>query len=263
MFSFVITSKRQRIERFIKIIFIRKIMEKAMRVEEGRTKLYVPHLDGKIVFAHPKVDPGTYANVGAEISEQGLIRPTMAQTASLVYSAFQDKDNKYSQEIEKSLEERWLWAFTGNRYVKSDNGVYIEDNPEIRGGKILIDSRDNLIKRLESNDNSVRLVPFGFKVGEQTSGELERNPYIVGLAGEEGAKKLAEVADIYKLKPWVFALGKDNFDNEETRVSALSSGWGVRRRLVVDGDYFGSGRVGGGGGCAFGVFDAEGNVNKK
>jgi len=122
---------------------------KAMRVKEGITKLYVPHLDGEIVFAHPKVGFGTYTEVGGEISSQGLTRPTMAQTASLVYAIFQDRDNKYSKEIGRTLEDRWFWIFTGSRYSETDGGVYIEDDPEIEGGRFIVDSENNLFKRLE------------------------------------------------------------------------------------------------------------------
>jgi len=229
-----------------------------MRVEEERTKLYVPHLDGEITFAHLKIGPGTYASVGTEISAQELIRPTMAQTVSLVYSAFQNKDNKYSQEIKKILKDKRFWGFTGNRYVKSDKGIYIEDNPEIKKGRVLVDNRDNLIKRLESNDDSVRFVPFGFRTEEQFPENLEKNPYVIGLAGEEGAEKLAEVADMYKLKPCVFVLNNDIFINEIIRVSALGSGWSFGKRLALYGDFADDG-----GGDAFGMFDAEGVVNEE
>jgi len=213
-----------------------------MRIKENKTKLYVSHLGGEITFAHPNVGPETYVNVGTEISTQGLIRPSMAQTASLVYSAFRYRDSKYSQEIERILKNEWLWVFTGNRYVKSDNGVYIEDNPKIKEGKILIDNRDNLIKRLESNDNSVRFVPFGFEKGEQKLRELEKNPYVIGLAGKEGAEKLAEVAGTYKSEPLIFVLNKDDFDSEKTKVSIMGSGWGFGKRLVF-GSSHGDGRI--------------------
>ena len=189
---------------------------KGMKVKEGRTIITVPHLDEELTFAYPVKGPGTYQNVKKQIdldkTPSQLYRPTTAETISLVYSAIQDKDNKYSQEILKILNEKYFWCFTKNRYVPHE-GVYI---------------RDDISDKVEEE----RFVPFGFKVGEQSTKEFERNPFVITNAGEEGAQKLAEIASELKKIPYVWSC--ENVDQEIERVTDLFSYW-IRGRLNFDG----------------------------
>jgi hypothetical protein len=218
---------------------------KGLNVREGRTYLDVSHKNGILSFVSPVFGPGNYFNVQKSIESAELKAPTMAETVSLVYSAFNSQD-RHSEEIKKIMEGRYFLAFTGNLYVPS-KGVYIQDNPALNNGKLIMEEGD-LVKKLESNDSSVRYVPFGFNTGEQTSRELERNSYITALAGEEGAEKLAEIADFYKEKPYVFSFNSVN--KLTSRISALFAYWYGHRLSVC-----GVGHVGGrGGGYAFGVF---------
>ena len=124
--------------------------------------------------------------------------------------------------------------------------MILESNPRIENGRWDMNKK-SLIKRLEENDHLVKFVPFGFKTGEQTSGELGKNSYVVARYGNEGAEKIAEVADKYKKKPFLYAF--DSVDEEKVRMSALDGFWGFGGRLGVDGDYW----VGSGGGRSFGV----------
>ena len=137
-----------------------------------------------------------------------------------------------------------LWAFTGSLYFPK--GAYVQNNPETRDGMPFMEESD-LIKRLEANDTSVRFVPFGYETREMTSLKLAKNPYVIALAGEEGAEKLAEVADKHK-KHMPCLSSFDSVDKPLTRVSVLSSVWNFGRRLFV-GDYRGNVS----GGYAFGV----------
>ena len=77
--------------------------------------------------------------------------------------------------------------------------------------------------------------------------EIAKNPYIIALAGQEGAEKLAEVVGKHKKKSYLWS--SEYVNKQLTRVSALNSYRDSFRRLDVDGDYHGYG----GGGCAFGV----------
>src|SRR3989339_838126 len=55
----------------------------------GKTYLTrIPHERGEITFQHPSFK-GTYGSLAQQIDADGLQRPTSAQTASLVYDAFQ------------------------------------------------------------------------------------------------------------------------------------------------------------------------------
>lgn len=223
-----------------------KTQTQGLRVEEGegRTKLLITHKGEDLTFLHPAYGPNTYVNVGTQIEQNRLARPTMAETASLFHVAF-NSDDKYSEEIRDIMKNRWLWAFTGNLYVPN-KGVYVQDYPEIRDGTPFMDE-SKLVKRLEANVSDVRFVPFGFKIKSMSPSELEKNEYIIALAGEEGAEKLAEVADKYRDTPYLW--GFKSVDEPLTRVSALGSLWCVGRRVGVLGDIHGKGRDG----CAFGV----------
>jgi len=169
-----------------------------LRVEEQRTKLFAPHNGGELTFLHPPYGPDTYANVGLAIVQDNLRRPSMGETASLVHAAF-NSDNKYSTEIKDIMRQAWLWGFTGTLYTP--DGAFIQDDPEIRDGMPFMD-RGSLEQKLKEGDPTVRFVPFGYKVGEISPLELAKNPYVVGLAGEEGAEQLARVADKYSGKPY-------------------------------------------------------------
>ena len=210
---------------------------KQIRVNErtdGRTELTVNHNNQDLTFIYPSFGPNTYANVQNEIEQAKLKTSTMSQTASLVDSAFNSKD-RYSQEIQKLLKEKWLWTFTGILYVPKE-GAYIQDDPEVKKGMPFME-KSGLVKLLEANDPSVRFVPFGFKTGEMSSSKLAKNKFAIGLAGEEGAEKLAETASKFKDQPYLY--GFESVEEAVTRVSALYSGWYSDHGLDVYGDYYG------------------------
>ncbi len=202
---------------------------KGLEVREGRTELIVPHLGERLVFVYPAKGPDTYFRIAEQLQETDLQQPTMEETASLVYAAWQNPDNKYSRDIIKKLKDFQLWGFTGILYVP-DEGAYIQDNPEVREGRIYMD-KEALEKRLKKGDSRVRYVESGaYRTGQQSGFNLERNQFVQALAGKEGAKKLAEVASKYRYSPYLVL---ENTIEESTAVSALevaqlysySSGW--------------------------------------
>ena len=194
---------------------------------------------------HPAYGPGTYADVKSAIEQDKLKGPTMAETVSLVYSAFDSSTNRYSTEIKEIMAKELLWAFTGTLYVPN-KGAYIQDDPEIKNGMPFMEE-SGLIKKLEARDSSVRFVRFGYQVGEMSPLQLAKNPYVIAFAGEEGAEKLAEVSDKYKYKSFLWSF--ESVDEITTRVSALDFDFG--RRLSVDSGLHGDYRNG----RAFGVFE--------
>ncbi len=204
-----------------------------IRVREGRTYLDVPHLDSEITFIHPAKGPGTYVEIARQLEEYNLLPPTMAHNSSLVHSAWQNPKEKYSNEIINILRNNWLLCFNGILYEPKE-GAYIQDNPKIENGEIIMDKSD-LIKRLEANDSSVRFVRFGYKIGEQSHSDLERNPFIIGLAGEEGAKKLAETSVNYKLNPYVWSF--DFVNGSLVRAASLYEDRDDYRLVVSGGSY--------------------------
>ena len=185
-----------------------------MKIKEGKSYLTVPHEGEKLSFQHPTFK-GTFRSVAEQIDKAGLKRPRSAETASLVYDAFQNKDGKYESEIIGILKDNLFWEFTGNLYLPKsngpagvssgeeiNNGVILEHNPKIENGKLIMD-KNSLIKRLKENDSQVKFVPFGFKIDSQNSFEFQKNPYIQARYGKEGAEKIAEVASKYTNKPYI------------------------------------------------------------
>ena len=233
-----------------------KIQTNQYRITKGQTLIEVPHKDSILTFVYEKYGLDTYANVAESIDKEGLARPTMAETASLVHPAFtSEKEEPEFKDIKQTMKSNWLWAFTGNLYIPN-KGVYIQDNPEIRN-KMPYMEESELVRKLESKDESVRFVPFGYQTESMYPRELAKNEYIKALAGEEEAEKLAEVADKHKNKPYIWSF--KSVEQPLTRVSALNSSWGLDLRLVVDGYSRGYIR----GGFAFGVQKAGEASRKK
>src|SRR3989338_10437682 len=212
---------------------------KTLRIKEGRAELTVDHLGRDLTFIHPHFGPDTYANVGSQIEQAGLIRPTISEITSLAHTSYNSDDN-YSKKIQKLMKDYWLRGFTGSLYVPN-KGAFIQDDPQIRNGMPFMDESE-LVRKLEANDPSVRFVPFGFKVEEMTPTHLAENKYVQALVGEEGAEKLAEIADKHRNKPKLWSF--ESVDEPLTRVSALNSDWYLDGRLYVDGYVRGDGRDG-------------------
>ncbi len=221
-----------------------KTETKQYGIRRGQTEIDVPHKDGILTYAYDKHGPGTYAEVADSIDKAGLCQPTMAETASLVHTAFHADEPEFDA-IRQLMKGNWLWAFTGSLYTS--RGTYVQDNPVIRDGIPYMEESE-LVKKLEAGDKSVRFVRYGYPTGEMSSIELAKNAYVKALAGEEGAEKLAEIADKRKQRPYLWSL--KSVRKPETRVSALDSDksfdW---HGLYVYGDYRGSY----GDGHAFGV----------
>ena len=189
------------------------------KISRGKTLIEVPHEGSNITFGCKLHGPDSYACVGMSILMDGLARPTMAQTASLLHAAYLSKQIEPEFSLIKSkLERNLLWAFTGWLYVPA-KGIYIEDNPKTPN-RMPTMNESELIKKLEASDKSARFVPFGFLTGEMTPRELAKNHYLIRLAGEEGAEKLAEVSAMFKDKP---ALHIYYSGSQNSRVSALLS----------------------------------------
>lgn len=209
-------------------------MEDKFNIKRKSAYLDVPHDNESLRFLATHFGLGDYKQIGDEIRSRGLIKPTIAQNASLIKEALEDTANDI---IWRLGQHCGVWAFNGLLYVPKE-GVYIQDRPQINNLGISMEKSD-LIKMLEANDPSVRFVPFGFKTGEQTPQELATNQFVVGLAGEDGAEKLAEIALNFRLNPIVSELSDDfcfRYSTQpETRVASLSSAGGINGCIRVGG----------------------------
>ncbi|MDP1729176.1 MAG: hypothetical protein Q8L27_03175 [archaeon] len=132
----------------------------------GRTEMRVAHEKGRVTFVSPARGPNVYAKVQEAITQDSLIAPTMGQTASLAYTALQNKKESEFHDVISKLDNNWLWAFNGILYTpKGDgdyqNGAIIQDNPQVKNGRVSL-VKSELVKKLEAGDKSVRFVNFGF-----------------------------------------------------------------------------------------------------
>jgi len=182
-------------------------------------------------------------------------RPTLAQVVSLAHGALDVLDLGLSnQEIrdrtaDKSIHNaRWvrdyamgrhrLWGFTGN--LVTPEGIYIRDRPTVKnipfhmGISEISDTISDGILQIENNifyqwnaeSDSVRFVPFGFKTGELTPEDAVENAYIIGLVGQEGAEKLADIGERLGYKIILKAGSPSEDGSQHTRVSSLDiAGW--------------------------------------
>jgi len=207
------------------------------KIVEARTEIYVPHLGETLAFSLPMQGQDYFQKVMNAIDTDNGLRPTTAQTLSLVDLALKNKDNEYCKDILSKFRNQYFWSATENLWGKEDVIVY--DNVD---GKMPSD-RTSLIKRMKDGDNAVRVVPYGFKIERQSVDELLKNPYVIAQVGNKDmldvVKRVAE--GVSKNKPFVWALGSQNSDVK--RYTALSSIWDGDR-LVFSGDGDGSGNDG-------------------
>ncbi len=210
-----------------------------MKVTRQTTLIEVPHLGSTLTVEYPFLQ-GTYFDLAEQIDAKQLQRPSMAQTASLVYDAFKNPadDKQISDEIKQIMKKDFFYTFNGLLYTPE--GVYVQDNPEFskeaKSANDLVMNEKDLQSRLGSNDPSIRFVPYGFKRESQTYQELEKNPLVIALAGKEGAEKLAYIASQHKEKPYLYAL--ENVKEPTKRVAGLDSDWNGDR-LYLNGNYHG------------------------
>lgn len=236
-----------------------------MKVEIGKSYLRnIPHQGGTIDFEYrPFI--GTWGDVAGEIAQEGLIRPTFAQSISLIYDAFQNRNGKDESKIIQILSGEGLWGNIGNLYLpysndKYNGGVIIEDNPTISNGRLLMDKK-YLFKRLDDGDPRIRFVSFGFKTGKQTRKEWEKNSYVRAISGgKEGAQKTAEIAFKLNSDPFLFVYSSINFEDAaysiiRTDESYTKEGRKMNDHLTISSTYFWSNYKQG---CALGVVPKTG-----
>jgi len=215
-------------------------MDKAQfNVREGRVEIDVAHEKDKLTYIHPAFGSNNYENLRKQITEDGLKPFNMKDASLIVYSAFENPEQKYADEPKDIMRKSYFYVF--NRNLWTPKGVYVADD---NGKESLTLEQGKLEKQLAteenhisySKDKKIRFVPKEhIELGEQTSLDLAKNKYVIALAGEEGAERLARVSEKYSRKPYVFGL--ENVSEPVQRVSGLGSLWDLDGRLGVDGGY--------------------------
>jgi len=216
------------------------------KIVSARTEIYVSHLGKVLAFSLPMAGPNYFKDVMAAIDEDKGLRPTTAQTLSLVDLALQNPDEEHCKDILSKFKSNYFWTATENLWGKEDVIVYDNADGKMPSG------RKSLIKRYKDGDKAVRIVSYGFQKERQSVDELLKNPYVIAQVGDKDmldvVKKVAE--GVNKNKSYVWAL--DSTQKDVKRYTALGSDWGDAR-LGLGGDYGG----GNGGGYASRVRNAS------
>jgi hypothetical protein len=215
-------------------------------------------LDNGLVFNSQKVGPMNFTGLRNADYGQGFRMPTMPNLVPLVYASLENQDYKTAKEVISILKNHWLTGNTVAHYFPK--GMFAEDNPEMKDGRIVrpdFKTLENKLGKHEekgvvfSNDKKIRFTPYNYKGESQSALELASNSGVIALVGgEENAEKIAKSSEHYRIKPYFWALS--NVDSPQTRVAVLNS-YGLVDRLYVDA----YGSVDNGYRCSFGVLDKD------
>jgi len=162
--------------------------------------LVVRHLDKDLIieFGSLNNEPGTYANLSRRLRVERLLRPpTLGETISVMHAVFIGDPNLGNPEFDGLREllirnRTGLWCYTGVLFKKND-GAYIQDHPDIVNGVPYMYPK-YLEERVK--DGELKFVPHEVKEGALYPEEITKNLFIQALVGQEGAKKLAELAAV-------------------------------------------------------------------
>lgn len=175
-----------------------KALDSGTEAKKREGKIVVRHNNKDLTFAVPCFGPQAYHKISEQIDGAGLLRPTFAETVSLVYSVIQNQKGQYARQVLDILNHHWFWGFNDIVY-KPREGAFISDR-----------NRKNIH------------VPFGFRTGKQSVEELVKNPFVIAIAeGKEGVEKLVKIAKTFKDEPSIFGLKE--VESIELRVAGIDA----------------------------------------
>ena len=193
---------------------------------EGLTTMNLPYEGFR--FNAKRVGPKNFIGLRNGNYGKGFRMPTMPELVPLVHASLGNQKYGIAKDVIKTLEKHWLTGNTGILYVPK--GMFVQDNPELKDGRISMDPEvlesklgsHEEKKVVFSDDGSVRFTPYDFKKELQNPLELFTNKGISALVGgEENAVKLATVAEHYEEDPYFWVLGYTDFP--VTRVADMYS----------------------------------------
>lgn len=205
----------------------------------GRTEIDVPHKGGIITSVLPLIGPNYHKDVMGEIDSASLLRPTTAQTLSLLDLAFQNPDDQHCEEILNRFRRDYLRTSTES--LSFPEGVIVYDNID---GQMPSTSSE-LMKLVEAGNKRTRFVKEDFKTGWMSISDFLKHPYTIAQIGEDMIPVAERVAkQLHKKEAYVSGLSRANSDTK--RFTALGGYGGGGFSLS-------GGYDGGGGGCASGI----------
>ncbi|MFH1503740.1 MAG: hypothetical protein ABIE36_03725 [Candidatus Diapherotrites archaeon] len=185
--------------------------------------------DVGLTFNAQKVGPMKFNGLINADYGKGFRMPTMPELVPLVYTSLENQEYETAKNVIKTLKNHWLIGNTAIHYFPE--GMFVQDNPEMKNEKIIIPDYKTLENKLGkyeekgvvfSDDKSIRFTPYNFKGESQSSFELSKNTGIIALvSGEENSEKLAMASGHYKINPYFGALSNVNLP--QTGVAVLFS----------------------------------------
>jgi hypothetical protein len=205
------------------------------QVRAGRTEIDVPHRGEISTFILPMQGPNYHNDVMKSIDSQKLIRPTTAQTLSLVDIAQQNPDEPHCAAILDKFRKNYLRTATEN--VSFPDGALVYDNVD---GK-MPSNRSALLELAQAGDSRVRFVESGFKTGWMSLDDALTNPYVIAqLGGVDMLPVFERIAKRINDKD-AYVFGLSGTEQDTKRYTAVL---GYYDRLNLDGDCDGNGRLG-------------------
>ena len=175
--------------------------------------------DVGLVFNAQTFGPASFIDLKRFDYGEGFRMPTISELVPLVYAAMENQRRyKTAEEIMTSMGCGQIVGNTITHFF--DDGFFVEDNPRKIKTKvkdsyakiidIIIPRQEFLKKRLGSReeqgvvfsgDGNLRFVPYGFKIGEQSTSEFVTNPGVLAVVkNQENAEKLARFSKHSKLE---------------------------------------------------------------
>ena len=199
-------------------------------------------IDGRVYNASPK-GPGNFHTLREANYGKGFVQGTFGNQLVLVHGAYLNQDNSDARTIVETSKNHYILGNTAINYAPQL--VIVQDMPEVRDGRIVMDEK-SLTAKLSKNakngvrfsdDESIRALSYGFETGWQTTDQIRINPFSIALTGNVNAPEmLAEIQDKISKKGYIWALGQGT--NNEIRVPGLNEDVDS---LDLDGDWDGFG----------------------
>ncbi len=181
--------------------------------------------------------PGPYKYVMADIDSKNLLRPTTAQTFSLLDLIIQNKGQEHYDKVLKAFRKRGLWTCTET--PSFPDGVIVYDNVR---GEITPNSND-LMQRVKAGDEALRFLPKGFMYINGTKEflpEFLESPYLIAQVGEGMDETVERVVKAFNTcdEPHVVFFASDKAISDTRRYTKLSGYSG--ECLCFNGDHDGT-----------------------
>jgi hypothetical protein len=184
--------------------------------------------------------PGNFHFLRQSNYGEGFKQGTFGDQFALAHGAYTNQGKEGAMDIVKLLRNFWLSGNTSILYTPTL--VIVQDMPEVKDGRIVMDEK-NLNSRLSKNakngvrfsdDGSVRALPYSFKTGWQSSDKIRANLFPVALTGNKDAPEmLEEIINKIGKSVYIYALNKvsepeirvPDLCEDDDRLNLFGDGW--------------------------------------